>query len=570
MKKKSLFLIILFVIGFLIRIYKINSYPPLLWDEAALGYNAYSVLKTARDEHGQLLPIIFKSFGDFKPGLYVYLCLPFVKIFGLNPLAVRLPSVLLGSLSPIILYFLIKQIFSDDRKAWLGALALTFLPWHIHFSRGAWEANCLVAFILLGSWLFVNSLKPTSNFLIKIFLSGLFFFLGLFVYQGGKLVVPITIFALLTVNFDQFWLSVVNSFGKLNRQPKQLVFVGLILLVLVQTSFWYVKSFSNSAASRLKVMSLFSYDRPEAELVSISAEDGSDLTDWHFRLFHGRWLHFVRGFLARYFNHLSPRFLGFEGDWNNARHGAPYYGTIGYLGFCLFVLGLLVFLAKKRQRQKYLFLFLLLLFPLPAALTRDIITGVRSLNMVIPIAVFIGFGLDFIFSLKSIPVLKKTIVVLLIAVFLFDIGYYFDLYYFHMVKIAPKQWLYGYRQVVDYVNQNKADYDQIFISKFYGQPYIYYLFYSQFPPEAYQKIKAFRSYGDDVGAVEQIAIEDDKTIYFKADYWQALDSPGKSLVIFSEDELTRFELQQNKPVFKNKIPLGVIGDKTLFYAYEIE
>jgi len=568
MKKKNIFLISLFIIGFLIRAYKVGSYPPLLWDEAALGYNAFSILKTARDEHGQLLPLIFKSFGDFKPGLYVYLCLPFVKIFGLNALAVRLPSILLGSLSPIFLYFLIKQTFSDDRKAFLGALALTFLPWHIHFSRGAWEANCLVAFILLGSWLFVDSLKKNSNFLIKIFLSGLFFFLGLIVYQGGKLAVPLTIFALLATNLEQFWLSIVKSFTKSNRRPNQLVFVGLILLVLSLASFWYVKSFSNSAASRLKVMNLFSYNQPEEELVSISAEDGSDLAGAHFQLFHGKWLHFSQGFLTRYFNHLSPKFLGFEGDWSNGRHGAPYYGVIGYLGFCLFILGLLVFLSKKRKRQKYLFLILLLVFPLPAALTRDIVTGVRSLNMVIPIAVFIGLGLDFILSLKLKPIFKKIVLTLLMAVFLFDIIYFFDLYYCHLVKVAPKQWLYGYEEVVDYVNQNKDSYDQIFISKFYGQPYIYYLFYFQFPPEVYQKMNTFRSSGDDVGAVEQIVVED-KIIYFKADYWQAIDSPGKSLVIFSEDELIRLEFQQNKPISGSKIPLGIIGNKALFYAYEI-
>ena len=69
---------------------------PLLWDEAALGYNAYSILETGRDEYGQILPIIFKSFGDYKPGFYVYLTLPFIKVFGLNELSVRLPSIILG------------------------------------------------------------------------------------------------------------------------------------------------------------------------------------------------------------------------------------------------------------------------------------------------------------------------------------------------------------------------------------------------------------------------------------------------------------------------------------------
>jgi len=65
-----------------LRLWSLASVPPHLTpDEAALGYNAYSILKTGRDEHGQFLPIIFKSFGDYKPGLFIYLTIPFVAIF---------------------------------------------------------------------------------------------------------------------------------------------------------------------------------------------------------------------------------------------------------------------------------------------------------------------------------------------------------------------------------------------------------------------------------------------------------------------------------------------------------
>jgi len=65
--KNIMFLTTIFFIGFLIRFYLSSTYPPLLWDEAALGYNSYSILKTGKDEYGSVLPIIFKSFGDYKP-----------------------------------------------------------------------------------------------------------------------------------------------------------------------------------------------------------------------------------------------------------------------------------------------------------------------------------------------------------------------------------------------------------------------------------------------------------------------------------------------------------------------
>jgi len=104
---KYLLVIILFTAAIL-RFYNINSYPSLNPDEAALGYNAYSLLKTGKDEHGASWPLHFKSFGDYKPGGYVYLAIPFVKVLGLTPLAVRLPNLILSILT---IYFLYKFVF---------------------------------------------------------------------------------------------------------------------------------------------------------------------------------------------------------------------------------------------------------------------------------------------------------------------------------------------------------------------------------------------------------------------------------------------------------------------------
>ena len=155
MKTKRIFLIFILLLGFFLRVYKVAEYPAgLNADEAAIGYNAYSLLQTGKDEFGHPWPINFQSFNDFKPGLYFYLVLPFVKLFGLTELAVRLPSAILGSLTVLILYFLVKKIISAD-FAVLAAFLLSVSPWHLHFSRGAgrvirqcflfyWEFICFI------------------------------------------------------------------------------------------------------------------------------------------------------------------------------------------------------------------------------------------------------------------------------------------------------------------------------------------------------------------------------------------------------------------------------------------
>src|SRR3990172_8619262 len=94
--KKNTIIIVLVVAAFL-RLWKLGKIPPhLTSDEAALGYNAYSILKTGKDFWGESLPIVFKSFGDYTPGLYVYLAAPFIGVMGLNELSVRLPNAIFG------------------------------------------------------------------------------------------------------------------------------------------------------------------------------------------------------------------------------------------------------------------------------------------------------------------------------------------------------------------------------------------------------------------------------------------------------------------------------------------
>src|SRR3989304_8160168 len=95
------------VFGFIIRIYLIDSVPPSLnWDEVSHGYNAYSTLKTGRDEWGEYFPLIFRAYGDYKLPVYIYLTALSELFLGLNPISVRLPSVGAGTLTILFSYLL--------------------------------------------------------------------------------------------------------------------------------------------------------------------------------------------------------------------------------------------------------------------------------------------------------------------------------------------------------------------------------------------------------------------------------------------------------------------------------
>ena len=93
-------LIVIIILAAILRFWKLGENPPALyWDEASLGYNAYSILKTARDEHGEFMPLSrFIAFGDYKPSGYIYASVPFIALFGLNEFSIRFASALAGTI----------------------------------------------------------------------------------------------------------------------------------------------------------------------------------------------------------------------------------------------------------------------------------------------------------------------------------------------------------------------------------------------------------------------------------------------------------------------------------------
>src|SRR5438477_12751586 len=97
---KYIFISLIVLFAFVLRIVNLANVPSSLnWDEVSHGYNAYSILKTGKDEWGFALPTIFRAYGDYKLPVYIYVTAVSEFFFGLNEIAVRLPSVIAGTLS---------------------------------------------------------------------------------------------------------------------------------------------------------------------------------------------------------------------------------------------------------------------------------------------------------------------------------------------------------------------------------------------------------------------------------------------------------------------------------------
>ena len=533
------FFILLFIVSFFVRSFSLST-TPLLWDEAALGYNAYSIIQTGKDEYGKVLPIIFKSFGDYKPGLYVYLAIPFIKFFGLNLFSVRLPSIIAGSLIPTFLYLLITKINPKAyRTALFASIVTAFNPYNIHFSRGAWETNILTFQLILACYFFYSYLQSQKS--KYLFFSSIVFGLSLFTYQAGKMISLFLIVILFILNFNRINLKkIIINF---------IVPLGIFSLPIIYGLLF------NSNANRLKVVSLFSYPRSESETQMIINE--TNQTDYF--IFYNRCTFFIRNFLSRYFNHYSSKFLAFAGDWQNPRHSAPYFGVILYPSLIFLVIGLVFAFSRKHIEKVNLFFFLwLLVAPIPSALTRDSVQSVRAMSLSIPLVYFVSLGIFAFFEkFKS-----KLITLFVVVAYLISFIYYSDLYLHHMVVKSPYDFLYGYQQAMNFVLQNQNKYEHITFTDFYGQPYIYYLFFSEYPPQLYQQQASLTDDSLDTGKVNSI-----DNINFGTPSFEITSNTPGSLSIFSQEEIYRQGIDK-KPEFSKFIPISPIGNISTFYIYE--
>ncbi|MBD3250807.1 MAG: phospholipid carrier-dependent glycosyltransferase, partial [Candidatus Pacebacteria bacterium] len=119
-------------------------------DEASIGYSAYSLLKTSRDEWGKLFPLHFRALGDYPPGAYQYLTVLSMSLAGPTQLAVRLPAIVLGSLLVGVIYWFVYQITRQQKLGLLASGLSVFSPWFVVQSRASSEAIPALLFSLVG------------------------------------------------------------------------------------------------------------------------------------------------------------------------------------------------------------------------------------------------------------------------------------------------------------------------------------------------------------------------------------------------------------------------------------
>ena len=126
-----------------LRLYQLGDVPAGLYcDEAGNGYNAYALGTAGIDENGVHWPLYVWSFGTaYKNPAFIYAAILPVKLLGLSEFSVRLTSALFGIGTVAAMFLLGRALFTPWVGFW-SALFLAVCPWHLHFSRIAFERFC--------------------------------------------------------------------------------------------------------------------------------------------------------------------------------------------------------------------------------------------------------------------------------------------------------------------------------------------------------------------------------------------------------------------------------------------
>ena len=472
-------LILVLILSFILRFhnngvvassaYKVTQDPPSLnWDEVSIGYNAYSILKTGKDEWSQFLPVHFKAYGEYKLPLQIYASIPGIYLFGLNELGVRITPIIYGTLTVLVMFFLGRALFDSKLAGLIAAFLLGISPWHIHLTRASFESSFATFFVTLGVWFLVKGFKREKWLIFSM----VPFAFSVFTYNSARIFTPL------------FLLVILIIYRKKLIKFKKIILISLIVFIILLIPLLPFL-FSGERSARYKLVSIT--DDPGL-IPRINENRGnSNLPQPLPRLIHNKVTYVAFYFTRNYLAHFTPQFLFISGA-PHKQHHVQNIGELYIFQAPFLFLGLYAFIRLRNRFRGLLFSWVLLAF-VPVAITNDSIPHALRTLIAVPFYQLVSaFG--FMFSLRWLNKFSKVwriiLTFVLISVVIVSLSYYLYQYYVIYPISYSKDWQYGNKQVVKYVSEHKDEYDEIVFTRHYGEPHMFTLFYLKFDPAKYQ------------------------------------------------------------------------------------
>jgi 4-amino-4-deoxy-L-arabinose transferase-like glycosyltransferase len=306
-------------------------------DEAALSYNAYTIETTARDQDGAVMPLFFRSYGDYKSPLYPYLLAGVFRITGPHKEVARAFSAILVLAAVLLLGLLGMRVSGRPLVGVVVIVVAGFTPWLFELGRVALEVATqplLITLLLLA----LERSRRTATWTARAgVVVGLLLGLLLYSYTGSRLLAPLLAAALLVFAGAGRWRWLAAAWT---------TFAGSLLLLGI-----YVLRHPGTVSARYEATTI--------------ARGGHSAT----------WV--VLQAVANWFHDIDPWFWATSGD------PAPYVHNGGYASLyavvVVFAIIGVVIVIKDRWTDlwwRYV-VVATVLAPIPAALTVDRHNAIR-------------------------------------------------------------------------------------------------------------------------------------------------------------------------------------------------
>ena len=450
--KKAVWIILISILflAFAVRIFgSVKVLQSLNWDEVSHAYNAYSLLKTGRDQWNQPFPFLnFRAYGDFPTTLNLYLTVPFISLFGQNDMAVRFPHILAGVLTVLIAFVCGSRWQKNLFFGLITAFLTAFEPWTLFPSLAIFQSNIAVLLLFLGLALFYSEHKPAA-FLV--------WGLSLFSYHNTRIFIPIFIMSLLFIP------------SKSAQKKYSLLLISLILFS--GSILWFSESRARSNWVGILDQGAIAYIESKRNLSALPPQIS--------RILFNRPVFMLTNITANYLQYFSPKYLFLSGG-TQYQYSIPGFGVLNLALLPFFYYGIYLIFKQK----KYILITWLLLSPIPAAITRDHYAVIRSTTMIPAVMLISALGIFSLFKLKT----KTSLFIIpafILSFLYFMTTYQYNLFSNYFLRYASS-WQYGNKQMVALVKSKFPQFDQIFITKKYGEPHEYLFWYWPWEPKTVQ------------------------------------------------------------------------------------
>lgn len=469
-------LITILFLSLMLRLYALGDLPSgVLVDEASFGYIAYSLLETGKDEHGVSFPLTFTAFGDQKLPAYAYLLLPFVKLFGMNAFAVKLPSALAGTLFIGVVYLLLRQLKFGTKTAFVGTLVAAVSPWLLVLSRFGYESNLGLLTFTAGLLFLVRYLETKK--LTDLVASSIFFGLTWYCYIAYRLT---------TVVF--LGILGVYLFIRKKISPRQAVIFMASFIIIVLPLLSQV--LSNQGTARLQQVGLFSEQGIPLEVDESRSYCAQYLPRPVCYLMINKGVLYIRELTFNVLHVFSPYFLFAQGEEGLEHLQITNFGLLPILTLPFFLFGFLFIYSPKRKKP-FPLLPVMISIGMVASILPAILAGSPQRVRLSPLApwfiLLIASGFAYLHGFIADNKHKQALylgswVTLICYGIVVTISYLF-------VHIPRNEYFYGsyIQELSQYAYTHVKNEKNVTIQSFYSEPIMYYAFYNEISPEYYQE-----------------------------------------------------------------------------------